>query len=91
MGRSAQWWSDEGGTCTLSFALSAAFSYDNEGRMTGETYPTDNNGTTASLSYTFDNMGRLNTMTDNVAGDEVGRSRARRLRSRESAHGHDGW
>ena len=31
-----------------------------------ETYPTDNWGTTASLSYTFDSMGRLNTMTDNI-------------------------
>ena len=31
-----------------------------------ETYPTDNWGTTESLSYTFDSMGRLNTMTDNI-------------------------
>ena len=50
-----------------SVTLSATFSYDNEGRMTGETYPTDNSGTTANLSYTFDSMGRLNTMTDNIA------------------------
>ncbi len=36
--------------------------------MTGETYPADNSGmTTANLSYTFDSMGRLNTMTDNIA------------------------
>ena len=35
--------------------------------MTGETYPTDDSGTTANLSYTFDSMGRLNTMTDNIA------------------------
>ena len=50
-----------------SVTLSATFSYDNEGRMTGETYPTDDSGTTANLSYTFDSMGRLNTMTDNIA------------------------
>ena len=47
--------------------LRATFTYDNEGRMTGETYPTDDSGTTANLSYTFDSMGRLNTMTDNIA------------------------
>ncbi len=50
-----------------TLTLAATFSYDNEGRMTGETYPTDNSGTTANLSYTFDSMGRLNTMTDNIA------------------------
>ncbi len=70
-GGGAEWWSDEGGTSSLSFALSATFSYDNEGRITGETYPTDNNGTTANLSYTFDSMGRLNTMTDNVLGHTI--------------------
>ncbi len=50
-----------------TFALTATYTYDNEGRTTAETYPTDNSGTTASLSYTFDAMGRLNTMTDNIA------------------------
>jgi YD repeat-containing protein len=55
------------GWFNYSLGLSATFSYDNEGRMTGETYPTDNSGTTANVSYTFDSMGRLNTMTDNVA------------------------
>ena len=34
---------------------------------TAETYPTDNSGNTANLSYAFDKMGRLNTMTDNIA------------------------
>ena len=61
-------------------SLSATFSYDNEGRMTAETYPTDNSGNTASLSYAFDKMGRLNTMTDNISGD---RHRRSQLRSRE--------
>ena len=51
--------------------LAATFSYDNEGRMTAETYPTDNSGNTANLSYAFDKMGRLNTMTDNVAMETV--------------------
>ncbi len=51
--------------------LAATFSYDNEGRMTQETYPTDNSGATANLSYTFDSMGRLNTMTDNVAMQQL--------------------
>ncbi len=51
--------------------LAATFSYDSEGRMNQETYPTDNSGTTANLSYTFDSMGRLNTMTDNVAMQEL--------------------
>jgi RHS repeat-associated protein len=54
-----------------TLTLAATFSYDNEGRMTGETYPTDNSGTTASLSYTFDGMGRLNTMTDNIASQTL--------------------
>ena len=32
---------------------------------------TDNSGTTANLSYTFDSMGRLNTMTDNIANEQI--------------------
>ena len=55
------------GGSSQTINLAATFSYDNEGRMTGETYPADNSGTTANLSYTFDSMGRLNTMTDNIA------------------------
>ncbi len=51
--------------------LSAMFTYDNEGRISGETYPTDVNGATANLSYTFDSMGRLNTMTDNIANQQI--------------------
>jgi hypothetical protein len=38
---------------------------------TAETYPTGNSGITASLSYTFDQTGRLNTMTDNIANQEI--------------------
>jgi YD repeat-containing protein len=56
------------GWSPYSLGLAATFSYDNEGRMTGETYPADNSGmTTGNVSYTFDSMGRLNTMTDNIA------------------------
>ena len=54
-----------------SFNLTAGYTYDTEGRTTAETYPTDNNGATASLSYTFDSMGRLNTMTDNIANQQI--------------------
>ncbi len=36
-----------------TFALTATYTYDNEGRTTAETYPTDNSGATASLSYTL--------------------------------------
>jgi YD repeat-containing protein len=50
-----------------NLTLAATFSYDNEGRLTGESYPTDSSGTTANVSYTFDSMGRLDTMTDKVA------------------------
>lgn len=59
------------GWSPYTVTLAATFAYDNEGRMTQETYPTDNSGTTANLSYTFDSMGRLNTMTDNVAMQQV--------------------
>ncbi len=51
--------------------LAATFSYDSEGRINQETYPTDNSGANANLSYTFDSMGRLNTMTDNVAMQQL--------------------
>jgi hypothetical protein len=64
-------WPSENSSAIESVNLSATFSYDTEGRLTGETYPTDNNGATANLSYTFDSMGRLNTMTDNVLGNTI--------------------
>ena len=54
-----------------TIGLEVMFAYDNEGRLTGETYPTDNSGNTANLSYTFGSMGRLNTMTDNIASETV--------------------
>jgi RHS repeat-associated protein len=54
-----------------TITLTAGFTYDTEGRMTGETYPTDANNATANLGYTFDSMGRLNTMTDNIANQTV--------------------
>ena len=59
-----------------SFALAATYTYDTEGRTTTETYPTDHcptdhSGNTASLSYTFDAMGRLNAMTDNIASQPI--------------------
>ncbi len=51
--------------------LSATFGYDTEGRLNAETYPSDINGATANLSYTFDSMGRLNTMTDDLAFQQI--------------------
>ncbi len=59
------------GWSPYTVTLAATFSYDNEGRINQETYPTDNSGATANLSYTFDSMGRLNTMTDNVAMQQL--------------------
>ena len=37
----------------MNVDLNATFSYDTEGKMTGETYPTDNGGTTASLGMSY--------------------------------------
>ena len=54
-----------------TITLTAAFTYDTEGRMTGETYPSDYVGNTANLGYTFDSMGRLNTMTDKIANAAI--------------------
>jgi YD repeat-containing protein len=54
-----------------SVLLTGTFTYDNEGRITSETYPTDVNGSIANLSYAFDQMGRLNTMTDNLASQQI--------------------
>jgi hypothetical protein len=48
--------------------LSATYSYNNDGKLTGETYPTDYAGATGNVSYAYDSMARLNTMTDNVSG-----------------------
>jgi YD repeat-containing protein len=59
------------GGSSQTINLSATFSYDNEGRMRAETYPTDSSGTTASLSYAFDSMGRSYSMTDVLTGNEI--------------------
>jgi RHS repeat-associated protein len=48
--------------------LWASWTYDNEGHVTGVTYPQWQNGNSvapgSNYTYGFDNMGRLNTMTD---------------------------
>ena len=67
--RSLQW--NPYGWSNYDINLAATYTYDTEGRTTAETYPTDVNGTTASLSYTFDSMGRLSTMTDNIANQQI--------------------
>lgn len=55
----------------MTISLAASFSYDTEGRLTQETYPTDKNGATASVSYTFDSMGRLYGMTNNLTSQPI--------------------
>ena len=45
--------------------LDASYTFDNEGRMTGQTYPTAS-AAGETFAYTFDAMGRPNTMTSNA-------------------------
>ena len=56
--------------------LNATWDYTskNEGHLMGVTYPGDPNGipTAPSYTYTYDAMGRLNTMTDGNGGTVVG-------------------
>jgi RHS repeat-associated protein len=51
--------------------LNASWTYDNEGRVTGVTYPQWSNAGASvpgsSYNYAFDSMGRLNTMTDQLS------------------------
>jgi len=56
---------------TMNVDLDGAFSYDNEGRMTSEGYPTDNAGTTASLTLGIDSMGRLYSLTDQTSAQLI--------------------
>ena len=39
--------------------------------MTSEGYPTDNAGTTASLGFGFDSMGRMYSLTDQLASQQI--------------------
>ncbi len=69
-------YSDSGGTATESINLDASFTYDNEGRMTGEQYPSwvdqwGDNNPGPNLAYSFDSMGRLNTLTEQNSGLNV--------------------
>ena len=59
---------DQGHTATDD--LNASWSYDNEGRLTGVTYPVDANyisqfGPAPAYTYTYNGLGQLNGMTDN--------------------------
>ena len=69
--RNYQEYPNQGTSENFNLNLAAGYTYDTEGRITNETYPTDSSGNTANLSYTFDSMGRLNTMTDNIAGQQI--------------------
>ncbi|HTS46968.1 MAG TPA: RHS repeat-associated core domain-containing protein [Bryobacteraceae bacterium] len=51
-------------TQTAQGDLNLAYTYNNEGKVTQVTYPTDNNSTTPTFSYTYDSMMRLSNMTD---------------------------
>ena len=51
--------------------LNATFAFDTEGKMTSESYPTDNAGATASLSMSYDTMGRLNTLRDQLTSNNI--------------------
>ena len=48
--------------------MTAAFSYDDEGRMTGVTYPGYTGVSPASYTYTFDTMGRPSGMSSVASG-----------------------
>ena len=59
------------GSQVMNVDLNGSFTYDNEGRMTSEGYPTDNAGTTASIGFGFDSMGRMYTLTDQLASQTI--------------------
>jgi hypothetical protein len=43
--------------------------YDNEGRMTSQTWPQDYGGIDHSVTYGYDAMGRPNTLTRTMSGN----------------------
>ncbi|PWU10677.1 MAG: hypothetical protein C5B51_03885, partial [Terriglobia bacterium] len=53
---------------TSNFNLDAAYGWDNEGRMTSQTYPSIPNGVSPVYAYGFDTMGRLSGMSENGNG-----------------------
>jgi len=56
-------------------SLNGTWTYDNEGRATGVTYPQWTNAGTSvpgsSYTYAFDTMGRLNTMTNALTSSSI--------------------
>ncbi|HEV8414572.1 MAG TPA: RHS repeat-associated core domain-containing protein [Bryobacteraceae bacterium] len=59
----------------ISMALTANYTYDNEGRMTATQYPSAWNGSSwvsgPNLGNTFDGMGRLQKLTDLTASSDI--------------------
>ena len=59
-------------TRSASATLTASWTYDTEGHVTGVTYPSWQGCSTCSVvsgshyTFAYDNMGRLNTMTDSL-------------------------
>ncbi|MGD1098721.1 MAG: hypothetical protein ABSB35_42955 [Bryobacteraceae bacterium] len=59
------------GSGNSSVNLDGSYTYDNEGRMTAEQYPSWDGVAGPNLGYAFDTMGRLNTMTDLTAQSAI--------------------
>jgi hypothetical protein len=59
----------------ISMALTANYTYDNEGRMTATQYPSAWNGSSwvsgPNLGNTFDSTGRLQKLTDLTASSDI--------------------
>ena len=56
------------GACYVQTAvgdIDLAYAYNNEGKVTQLTYPTDSNLNTPTFSYSYDSMMRLSSMNDN--------------------------
>jgi len=52
-------------------SLALAYTYNNEGKLTNITYPTDANNTTPQMNYTYDSMARLAGATDQSSNSVV--------------------
>ena len=51
--------------------LNLGYGYNNEGKVTGVTYPTDANNNTPAYTYSYDSMMRLSSLTANDGGTGV--------------------
>ena len=58
-------------TTVSTVTLDSSYAYDNEGRMTNQQYPPSGGVTGPNMSYTYDAMGRLQTMTEQGAQQSI--------------------